>query len=157
MSRLFYTCPIKAAYMAKEFGVKLHLDIKKKDGKSISSIEHKIEIPNLGINRFKQIVRPRTDGSDEADLEWVDTGEQDYLSYTSGNEKIFVAKESEHIFEPKEGDFGIDKTGDICEFGVSEWIAYNEFRSNNPKNHNPKIIIREGKEFFMPEVENENL
>lgn len=154
--------------MAKEFGIKLHLDIKKKDGRSISSIEHKIEIPNLGINKFKQIVRPRTDGSDEADLELVDTGVQDYLSSTSGKENIYVAKESKHIFEPKEGDLINYKSRSgkneitatyletfLDDDNIQKWRLQSQ-GMNSPKiykidSRKFSIIMRENKQFFMPE------
>lgn len=139
MSRLYFDCPIQAAYMAKEFGVKLHLDLPKKGGKSIGSIEHKIEIPNLGTNKFKKVVSLKTDGSDEGDVGWVDTGEQEYLSYTSGNDRIYVAKESEYIFQPKKGDKnerglffdGIHWTDGLIEAQAKDYTKI-AFRNNKP-------------------------
>lgn len=105
--------------MAKEFGVKICLDIPKYAGKSISSIEYKIEIPNLGINKFVPKILPKTDGSNESETNWEDTGKQDYLNFPKSNEKFYVAPESEEIFLPKEGlDFGIIENEDSSYDGV---------------------------------------
>lgn len=143
MARLFFDCPIKAAYMAKEFGVEICLDIPKYAGKSISSIEYKIEIPNLGINKFVPKILPKTDGSNEYETNWEDTGKQDYLSFPRSNEKFYVAPESEAIFEPKEEDITIHKNGISAGYFSKEYG--NWCRINARK---LEIIMRDGKQFF---------
>lgn len=105
MTRLYFDCLIKAAYMAKEFGVRIYHDIPKKDGKSVASVEYPIEVANLGTNRLKRKIWHKTDGSDGIDFDWEDTGEQEYLTHTSSENKLYVAPESEHIFEPRIDDF----------------------------------------------------
>lgn len=98
MAKLYYTCLIKALYMMKEFGVEL--EFPDEDGELF-------DFKHCGIN-----------GESVSEfLEGVD-------GYP---EKIYVAKDSEHIFEPKDYDLRND-----CE-----------------------IILRNDKHFFMPEVENE--
>jgi len=81
--RLYFTCPIKALYMMKEFGVKF-------------------------------------------------SGED--LVFTDFDQKkpIYIAPESEHIFEPKKGD-------------VFNYKTFNEI----------PIIMRDNKQFFAAEVKND--
>lgn len=158
MTRYYYTCPIKASYMAKEFGVRIYLDIAKKSGKSISSIQYPIEVPNLGTNRFQLKIFAKTDGSNENDFEWEDTGEQEYLTYTDAEDKLYVAPESENIFELEQGDIGIERnlhSTETCYFGGKYWAYQNEELQTKPHQQRVKIIYRDGKEFFMPEVEND--
>jgi len=96
MTKLFYTCPTKAAYMAKEFGVKYK--------------PHKVKV---------------------------------------NSKKIYVAQESEHIFEKRFDDVTIEmgsgkgtKAGsDGQALGYDlKWYRVREI-----------IIFRDGKIFLMPE------
>jgi len=73
-------------------------------------------------------------------------------------DKIYVAKESEHIFEPKKHDLA----GFTRDDGISTIAQYDEAKKafiNGSfrilKKYNPKIIMRDNKQFFMPEVEND--
>jgi hypothetical protein len=72
--------------------------------------------------------------------------------------KIYINKESEHIFEPK----NYDLAGFTRDDGISTVAQYDEakkaFINGNfriLKKYNPKIIMRDNKQFFMPEVEND--
>jgi len=72
--------------------------------------------------------------------------------------KIYVAKESEHIFEPKNYDLAgftrDDGISTIAQYDAAKKAFINgSFRIL--KKYNPKIIIRYNKQFFMPEVEND--
>lgn len=80
--------------------------------------------------------------------------------------RYFIAKESEHIFEPKEGDLDPDgfsftkgtaienhMTGKIDYYTDACWLVQiEEFSRSKEKS---KTIFRDNKQFFMPEVENE--
>lgn len=64
--------------------------------------------------------------------------------------KIYVAKESEHIFEPKEGDYGIIKGrigNSFSRFHQDDWVSHANIGIL------PSIIMRDGKQFFMPKKE----
>ncbi len=72
--------------------------------------------------------------------------------------KYYVAKESQEIFKPR----NYDLAGFTRDDGVSTIAQYDEakkaFINGNfriLKKYNPKIIMRNGKQFFMPEVEND--
>lgn len=114
MARLYYTCPIKALYMIKEFGVEL--EFPDEDG-DLFNFKH-CGINGESVSEF---------------LEGVD-------GYP---EKIYVAKDSEHIFEPKDYDLRND-------------VDWNSKNYTKNLNSNCKIIMRDDKHFFMPEVENDN-
>jgi hypothetical protein len=64
--------------------------------------------------------------------------------------KIYVDKQSEHIFEPKKHDLGVNSNcSDSLYFdGVHWFIGMRAFG-------NADIIMRGQKQFFMPEVEND--
>ena len=117
--RYYYTCPIKALYMMKEFKVKY--DFENEEG-----LIRIIKTPEIRKDNFMR--------------------------------KIYVGKESEHIFEPKKGDLA----GFTRDDGISTVAQYDEAKKafiNGSfrilKKYNPEIIIRDNKHFFMPEVEND--
>jgi hypothetical protein len=66
--------------------------------------------------------------------------------------KIYVDKQSEHIFEPKKRDEGrwVRLVGaHYANHNGEQWVSAGI--EPNP----PKIIMRNDKHFFMPEVEND--
>ena len=69
-------------------------------------------------------------------------------------DKWYVAPESEHIFEQKEGDIGIQDDGDYlaiaraCEY--EDFVEFNETKS--PSKY-WRTIMRDNKLFFQPETE----
>ena len=77
----------------------------------------------------------------------------------SSDNKIYVEPESEHILEPKEGDFGIVKNSNPLIFvrfrsqyncwGYEGDEYYEQFN-----NDEVNIIYRNGKHFFNPKEEN---
>ena len=150
MPKYYYTCPIKALYMMKEFGVEFETYHQSKiDGRPFFFKKfNDMWVNNVNID----------DGDGSVRL--VDLLYCKDESKTRVNDKIYVSKESEHIFEPKEGDIGIERnlhSVDTCYFGGKYWAYENEERRSTPHQQRVKIILREGKQFFMPEVENDQI
>ena len=130
--RYYFTCPIQALYMMREFDVKfLHW---------IYPSIHKTEMELLpvGIYYLENIIP--------------------YFNYKYAFEHRFiVAPESEHIFEPKEGDLGIERnlhTLEPCFFGGTYWFYDNDYLEIKPHPQKVDIIYRNGKHFFNPKQEN---
>lgn len=158
MMRYYYDCTIKAAYMAKEFGVKIYLREKPKDGKSFSSIVHEIEIFNEGRKRIEVTENFTTDGTWRKEIKHTETNEQEYLKQPTGFEyRLWIAPESEALFEPKTYDLGRDQYADIFSRNTADdaWVCENptlELAGDNEV----KIIMRDGKHFFSPLKETSN-
>ena len=130
--KYYYDCPIQALYMMREFDVKfLHW---------IYPSIHKTEMELLpvGIYYLENIIP--------------------YFNYKYAFEHRFiVAPESEHIFEPKEGDLGIERnlhTLEPCFFGGTYWFYDNDYLEIKPHPQKVDIIYRNGKHFFNPKEEN---
>jgi hypothetical protein len=122
--RLFFTDPLKALYMMKEFGVKFYT-------KGFLDVESDFLEKELGFHLEIRTL---------------------YNKLCQVNLKIYVAKESEHIFEPKKGDEGrwLRKIGaHYANYNGEQWVSAGI--EPNP----PEIIMRDNKQFFMPEVEND--
>jgi len=128
--RYYYDCPIKAAYMSHKFGVITYVEL------SIESeIYDKCFIKDWNHKELK-----------------LDPKEKHYL------DKYYVAEESQKIFKPR----NYDLAGFTRDDGISTIAQYDEakkaFINGNfriLKKYNPKIIMRDNKQFFMPEVEND--
>jgi len=121
--KYYYTCPIKTAYMNHEFGVITYVEL------SIESEIYKYFIKDWNHRELK-----------------LDPKEKHY------RDKYYVAKESEHIFEPKKGDEGrwLRPIGaHYANHNGEQWVSAGI--EPNP----PEIMIRDNKQFFMPEVEND--
>jgi hypothetical protein len=135
--RLFFTCPIQALYMQLNFGVGLYFETKNGD---------------VDFNPQEY--------ADNVDL---------WLSGYNGRTKIYVESESEHIFEPKEGDV-VKK--DALDQGLFHHVSVNwiskidrdkgsfytkNFSANQQwiGNRAGEIIMRDNKQFFQAEVEND--
>lgn len=106
--RLYFTCRIKALYMMKEFGVKFEWRQK------VKCSEYDI-FHDWGKTELY------------SRLNIIDDFISDEVEY--GSDAIYVAIESEHIFQKTTRDI-CQKIGDSCQ-----------------------IILRGDKQFFMPEVE----
>jgi len=124
--RYYYTCPIKALYMMKEFGVKIE--------KFLYSDFHSLERKLSSVS-----------------FEWICQNENlnDKIEFEN---RLIVAEESEHIFEPKKGYEGrwVRPIGaHYANHNGEQWVSAGI--EPNP----PKIIMRDNKQFFMPEVEND--
>lgn len=120
MSRLYYDCPVKALYMMKEFWIKLEChntdeemqdyDLNEED-RFYPFHENSLNAPHL----IEELM---------ADFE--------------GFRRIYVCKESEHIFEPKEDD-------------ISLGTLFDAF-AQKPS----PILMRDNKHFFYPKIEEQN-
>lgn len=131
--KYYFDCPIQALYMMREFDVKfLHW---------IYPSIHKTEMELLpvGIYYLENIIP--------------------YFNYKYAFEHRFiVAPESEHIFEPKEGDLGQMKA-EGARFFVKyserskEWKEWHGGGYYSDKNGSD-IIYRNNKHFFNPKEEN---
>lgn len=126
IKRLYYTCPIRALYMMKEFGVEFECQ---DEG-------YFYDFANWGLEPAQMI------------HELLEMFANDYP------EKIYIKKESEHIFEQKKGDIALHKEDGWL--AVAKALEYSHFEENNgtisPSKY-WKIIKRDGKHFFYPEVE----
>lgn len=106
--KFYFTCPIQALYMMKEFGVEFIYETR--DGF--------VKLQNVEL--------------------------------FGAFDKIYVAKESEHIFEPKEGDYGIIKGrigNSFSRFHQDDWVSHANIGIL------PSIIMRDNKQFFMAKQE----
>lgn len=122
--RLYFNDPIKAAYMAREFGVVIH--------GLIGDTKHPLS----------------------SDWEHV-------VNFRCG--KMYIAKESEYIFQPKSWDRGISGNEIFTFFEDEEGTWQNhhaEYSKNSEFCPKVEIIAREIKEekwipFLIPEVESD--
>jgi len=149
--RLYFTCPIKALYMMKEFGVKFEC---KYTPEEIAEYEP--------LHKFYDF--------DEAACE--SNTIEDFLEISKDFRKIYVAAESERIFKLQKEDLvnyksrsGKNKITATylesfvdCE-SILKWKLQSQ-GMNSPKIYKIDareflIIMRDNKQFFMPEVENE--
>lgn len=135
MPKYYYTCPIKALYMIKEFGVEFETYHQSKiDGRPFFFKKfNDMWVNNVNID----------DGDGSVRL--VDLLYCKDESKTRVNDKIYVSKESEHIFDPEEGDLTLLDKKEPC-------FAYKHSLIHK---HRMSIIARDNKQFFMPEVEND--
>lgn len=124
MTKLYYTDPFSASYMAKEFLVRMLGD----DG--------------------EEILWARIDNT----IEWLVCDKQsddNYPGYVG--ERFYIHPDSLHIFEPQVGDVVAWKVNEGKPY-EEEFInrAYKELIDYKIPTH---IIQRDGKPFFMPESE----
>jgi hypothetical protein len=129
--RYYYTDPIKAAYMAKEFDVKFE-DV---DG-------DKIICSNNIASALWQWVYEDSSKYYSGDAKKLDDGRIVELH------KFYVAKESEDILQLKKDDYFISSEPYDGDDSV--------LQSDSPEYDSiccKQIIIRHNKQFFMPEVE----
>lgn len=119
MTRYYYTCPIKAAYMAKEFGVRYNVKVK--------------------------------GGSEWVTFRPYDMTVSKYVDQVRTN--FYVAKESEEIFKQKPDDFVWYKR----KYSFSNVVKINKEESDMTWNEDfeYKIIMRDNKQFFEAEKEND--
>lgn len=118
--RLFFTCSLKAAYMAKEFGVVIH---------GLMESNHKYPLSSR----------------------W-----EDVANFRCG--EMYVAKESEHIFDLKESDDILIGGSDFHSIDTKIAEKNKDSQAITLKKAqlcNGEIIMRNNKHFFSGEIENE--
>ena len=121
--RYFFVCPIQALYMNKEFGVNFS------EAHGANHADKFFEINETQLCDF------------------ATKAIEDFR----GIEQIYVAPESEHIFEPKKGDEGRwDRRvgAHYANYNGEQWV------SAGIEEKLPEIIYRNGKHFFNPKEEN---
>lgn len=129
-NKYYYDCPIQALYMMREFDVEFFT-------KGHLNIESDFLEMELGYHLNIRDI---------------------YGKLANDHTKIYVASESEHIFEPKEGDLGQMKA-EGARFFVKyserskEWKEWHGGGYYSDKNGSD-IIYRDGKHFFNPKEEN---
>ena len=128
--RYYYTDAIVVLYMMKEFGVEFYT-------KGFLDVESDFLEKELGFHLEIRTL---------------------YNKLCNVNSKIYVATKSQEIFKPKDYDLA----GFTRDDGISTIAQYDEAKKafiNGSfrilKKYNPKIIMRDNKQFFMPEVEND--
>ena len=129
--KYYYECPIQALYMMKEFGVNLKCENE--------SSSYYYSFGKAMLDHIRREVLKDT-------------------TWEKNLGKIYVAPESEHIFEPKEGDLGQMKAEGARFFvkyneSLKEWKEWHCGGYYSDKNGS-EIIYRDGKQFFNPKEEN---
>lgn len=120
MTRLYYKDPTQALWMVKEFKVKF--DLIEEDGDIIKMKNWKKDF-------------------------WVFEDLMYHLQHGYPIQKIYISKESEHIFEPKKGDEGRwsrIQGAHYSNFNGVQWV------SAGTEPTEPEIIMRNNKHFFAP-------
>jgi len=128
MVKLYYTDPLAAAYMAREFGVKF--------ANNNSDSPARMDI----ITTFSSMDNHVSTIVDCCGIE-VDL---------SDNEEIYIHPDSLHIFEPMDGDIGLDTHRIANHFEDGDWT---QLGYRGLPNHPVKIIRRNNKPFHWPEEE----
>lgn len=128
--KYYYDCPIQALYMMREFDVKFFT-------KGHLNIESDFLEMELGYHLTIRDI---------------------YGKLANDHTKIYVAPESEHIFEPKEGDIGIcDKLLIPVKFDIKDWVPSKMLKKETyyeiKETLFVKTVYRNGKHFFMPKEE----
>ena len=116
MPKLFYTDPLVAAYMAREFGVKVL-----------------VENPAWGVGGHI----------------WSDSPNDIYNGWIEfDGEEGNIHPDSHHIFEPQKVDMVLWANGISTSSGAGDGSDSLKRVLSHPLS---KIILRDGKQFFMPE------
>lgn len=119
-NRLYFTDPVQAIYMMKEFGVKFEtdgFDFRLFDAGTDSSVESLLHAFN---NEYPK--------------------------------KIYVARESEHIFEPQKGDVGLNLSGNAIGIAIDDEDYELRCGAQEPARFY-EVIMRDNKHFFNAENE----
>ena len=129
--KYYYDCPIQALYMMREFDVKFFT-------KGFLNIESDFLEMELGYHLTIRDI---------------------YGKLANDYTKIYVAPESEYIFEPKEGDIGIcGKLLIPVKFDIKDWVPSKMLKKETyyeiKETLFVKTVYRNGKHFFMPKEEN---
>jgi hypothetical protein len=124
--RLYYDCPLKAAWMAKYFGLE-----------------------------FEHVAMPDWKGDTALFVKWFfDFQAGDYWCEANLMDRYFIRPESLHLLEAQEGDEGIDSFGLQVVFENGGWVRRHPVASADEAAEGPVTIDkRNGKAFMWPEQE----
>lgn len=134
MKKLYYDCPIEAAYMAKNFGVRLQRV------NPTQLVEEDL---------YKEYNHP----AHMANLRLFDCMEKAW-------QKIYVHPDSLSIFEPSIKDIGIDEANELMEysnFAGTFWFSIDQQQGGSAAKGLVKIIKRGNKLFISPKIEEQNV
>lgn len=165
----YYDDPLKAAWMSRDFGINLQ-------------IHHSYKDEDYGMLNVTYL---QVDCCDDGTADYIEAYNQHGNFVFGGDDPddrysgdIYVHPDSNHIFEPKEGDLlrlyfytpeednraNAYMTGKV--FGLNNPVARTWFRDKRDgsidyedhriSDHEYKIIQRNNKAFFMPEINNKN-
>lgn len=143
MSRLFYTCPLEAAYMSKAFGVQIcsYSNVPDPDGDEFESELDRYTELFVDLDHDIQGVFINDSASSHARI----VGNP--FSVTSPH--YHIHPDSLPIFEPQMGDVVRVSS---CRFERIVTIEYRDILRAR-KSGRSVIIMRDDKSFFMPESE----
>lgn len=134
MTKLYYTDPLKAAWMAREFGVEY-----------TNFAENNVRPQDMVLSilyngKIMQGLKTST--------AWRDNTTGEIYGQTQ-RDKFTIHPNSCRIFEPQEWDVGFNADGLLIQYYEGMWRYQNE-PSLTPLD---EIISRNGKAFFTPEKE----
>lgn len=140
MGKLYYTDPLAAAYMARNFEVELQ---------SRHTDEQMDEYDVPEAHRFFDWWQGSIVDGWQHDIEMI----ADAVKFIEeASSKIYIHPDSYHIFEPVCDDIGVDDGAHTCEYGRDGWLGDLLLREKGLYPNEPvKIIQRNNKPFFTPE------
>lgn len=153
MKKLYYTCPLQAAYMAKHYKVKLY---------AVHSDEQMCEYDLTEEQRnFNWFDACSCEGT--AEIEMISEAVE-YIENISG--KIYIDNASMPIFEPQAGDIITGNEGPAMVHLEKTYYSPGSKEANITQvlissatylceTGEIKIIQRDNKPFIMPQVEND--
>jgi len=143
MTRYYYTDPLAAAWMARHHGF---------------FIVHPIEPKTSVHSKCRDEAHCYVTANEVKDIDssWLD------LNWRDGT-RFYIHPDSEYLLQPQDGDIVIECYGDLTKgyplqiigkcVGISEYACRFGDETIYEKGDDFKIIQRNGKPFFWPEVE----
>lgn len=142
--RYYFTDPLKAAWMSREFGVTLMVKAPyTREWDTVDEIDLEL------INDVRYFVFFQND--------WFDKWEHCFLNgerqYQLVDERMYIHPASLSIFEPMEGDVGESEDGQLVKFRNGEWVQVDghDLAQYHPPVGKISIIRRNRKSFEAPE------
>lgn len=127
--RYYYTDPLAAAWMAKHHDMRFEV--------ALNTVNSMLEIMPASMAFAHPAYLPNP-----------------YFLFQDVK-KIYIHPDSLHLLKPQEGDIGWDELNDLCEMWESGWRKVCGMREE--RGYKPimpiEIILRNGKAFMWPEVE----
>lgn len=121
--KYYYTDPLAAAWMEKNFGMKIDAELP-------------VQVRPTFLNYS------RDGGYDFLRTYKLETGNN-----------LYIHPDSVKLLEPQEGDEGVDKSNSQCEFKNGQWLIDVDLDAVFYANEPVKIDKRNGIPFMWPEVE----
>lgn len=166
--KMFYKDPLKAAWMAREHKIRIFGEFNCYPSGKVTSVTFPINIypeNNKKYESKKVSTRVNSDNhhyrtlnNDLYELIETDTLEEIGAPEADNDVLFVVHPDSYPIFEPQVGDIGTSSENEPCKFNGKDWLQGEGCDDSDGYyvTEPVRIIQRNGKTFFMPEVENEN-